>query len=144
METLFELEDQYKNSLKDFDMTVDYSLKYLTTDGNSIPALSGTTDKGSAMYDPSTLPNVPANFKCSQLTTNVQCEFYRVDQKERELTANDPKDVKIPAQKKKITAQQRAERVQSKVVAKTQALQNRFSAATAVEEGRQNEEDDRF
>ena len=132
METLFELEDQYKNSLKDFSMNVDYTLAYLTTDGNSIPALSGTTDKGSAAYDPSTLPNVPANFKCSQLTTNVTCEFYRVDQKERELTANDPKDVKITAQKKKITAKERAKKVQAKVAAKTQALQNRFSNEAAA------------
>jgi hypothetical protein len=128
METLFELEDQYKNSLKDFNMNVDYALVYLTTDGQSIPALSGTTDKGSASYDPSTLPNVPANFRCSQLTTNVTCEFYRVDQPDRELTADAPKDVKITAQKKKITAQQRAEKVQAKVAEKNQALQNRFTA----------------
>jgi hypothetical protein len=126
METLFELEDQYKNSLKDFSMNVDYALAYLTTDGNSIPALSGTTDKGSAMYDPSTLPNVPANFRCSQLTTNVQCQFYKVDQPARELSTNAPTDVKIPAQKKKITAKERAMAVSSKVMAKTQALQNRF------------------
>jgi hypothetical protein len=128
METLFELEDQYKNSLKDFNMNVDYALVYLTTDGNSIPALSGTSTKGSAAYDPSTLPNVPDNFRCSQLTTNVQCQFYKVDQPDRELSSNAPKDVKIPAQKKKITAQQRAERVQSKVAEKNQALQNRFTA----------------
>jgi hypothetical protein len=127
METLFELEDQYNNSLKDFSMNVDYALTYLTTDGNSISALSGTTDKGSAAYDPSTLPNVPANFRCSQLTTNVQCQFYKVDQPDRELSSNAPTGVKIPAQKKKITAQQRAARVQSEVAEKNQALQNRFS-----------------
>jgi hypothetical protein len=127
METLFELEDQYNNSLKDFDMTVDYSLAYLTTDGQSIPALSGTSTKGSAMYDPSTMPAIPPNFRCLQLTTGVQCEFYKVDQTDREIFNPAPVDVKIPAQKKKITAQQRAERVQSKVAAKTQALQNRFN-----------------
>jgi hypothetical protein len=132
METLFELEDQYKNSLKDFDMTVDYSLAYLTTDGNSIPALSGTTDKGSAMYDPNVLPAVPANFKCSQLTTNVQCDFYRVDQTSREIYEQVVKDQKILAQKKKITAQERAKIVRSKVEAKTQALQNRFAAVENV------------
>jgi hypothetical protein len=132
METLFELEDQYKNSLKDFDMTVDYSLAYLTTDGQSIPALTGTTDKGSAMYDPNTLPNVPANFKCSQLTTNVQCEFYKVDQTDREIYKQVVTNEKILAQKKKITAKERAERVQSKVAAKTQALQNRFAAVEDV------------
>jgi hypothetical protein len=132
METLFELEDQYKNSLKDFDMTVDYALAYLTTDGQSIPALSGTTDKGSAMYDPSTMPAIPPNFRCSQLTTNVQCDFYTVDQTGREIYEQVVKDQKILAQKRKITAQQRAMRVQSKVADKTQALQNRFSNTAAA------------
>jgi hypothetical protein len=127
METLFELEDQYKNSLKDFSMNVDYALTYLTTDGNSIPALSGTTDKGSAAYDPKTLPNVPANFRCSQLTTAVQCQFYKVDQPDRELSTSVPTDVKIPAQKKKITPEQRAAAIQSKVLQKTMDIQNRFS-----------------
>lgn len=126
METLFELEDQYNNSLKDFSMNVDYALAYLTTDGQSIPALSGTTDKGSATYDPSTLPNVPANFRCSQLTTAVQCQFYTVNQPDRELAANAPTGVKIPAQKKKITAKQRAEALGKKVASKNQALKNRF------------------
>lgn len=134
METLFELEDQYNNSLKDFSMDVDYTLAYLTTDDNSIPALSGTTDKGSAMYDPNTLPGIPANFKCSQLTTNVECEFYTVDQNNRELTANAPKDVKIPAQKKKITPEERAKAIQNKVAEKNQALQGRFSNAKAAAE----------
>jgi hypothetical protein len=132
METLFELEDQYKNSLKDFSMNVDYALVYLTTDGNSIPALSGTTDKGSAKYDPKTLPKVPKNFRCSQLTTNVQCQFYTVKQTDRELSTSAPTDVKITAEKKKITPDQRAERVQSKVAEKNQALQNRFSNTAAA------------
>jgi hypothetical protein len=127
METLFELEDQYQNSLRDFEMTVDYSLAYLTTDGQSIPALSGTTDKGSAMYDPNILPNVPANFRCSQLTTNVQCEFYRVDQTGREIYNATPVNEKITAIKKTISPAQRAARVQNKVADKTQALQNRFN-----------------
>jgi hypothetical protein len=127
METLFELKDQYNNSLKDFDMTVEYNLAYLTTDGQSIPALSGTTDKGSAVYDPKTLPAVPNNFRCSQLTTNVQCDFYRVDQTDREIYKQVVTNEKILAQKKKITAKKRAEIVQKKVANKTQALQNRFS-----------------
>jgi hypothetical protein len=127
METLFELEDQYQNSLRDFEMTVDYSLAYLTTDGQSIPALSGIATIGSAMYDPSTMPAVPANFRCSQLTTIVTCEFYRVDQTEKEIYEQVVKDQKILAQKKKITAQQRAMKVQGKVAEKTQALQNRFN-----------------
>jgi hypothetical protein len=126
METLFELEDQYKNSLKDFDMTVDYSLAYLTTDGQSIPALSGTSTKGSAMYDPSTMPAIPPNFRCSQLTTNVECEFYKVDQTDREIYEQVVKDQKILAQKKKITAQQRVMRVQGKVAQKTQEVIARF------------------
>ena len=126
MKTLFELEDQYKNSLKDFNMNVDYALVYLTTDGQSIPALSGTSEKGSATYDPSELPQVPKYFRCSQLTTNVECQFYTVDQNNRELKANAPTDVKITAQKKKITPEQRAAAIQNKVTKKNQALQSRF------------------
>jgi hypothetical protein len=129
METLFELEDEYKNSLKDFDMTVDYELVYLTTDGQSVPVLAGSTNVGSALYDPSTLPAAPDNFRCSQLTTDVQCDFYTVNQTEREIFDTAPVNQKIIAQKKKITAQQRVMRIQSKVTAKIQALQNRFNPA---------------
>jgi hypothetical protein len=128
METLFELEDQYQNSLKDFEMTVNYNLAYLTTDGNSIPALSGTSTKGSAMYDPNTLPAIPPNFRCSQLTTELQCEFYSLNQTEREIFNTAPINQKIIAQKKKITAQQRAMKVQDKVATKLQLLQNRFNS----------------
>ena len=132
METLFELEDQYKNSLKDFNMNVEYSLAYLTKDGQSIPALTGTTDKGSAAYDPSTLPDKPNNFRCSELTTNVQCQFYKVDQPDRELSTNAPTDVKIPAQKKKITPEKRTALVKGKVDNKNQVLKNRFEANAAT------------
>ena len=134
METLFVLEDQYKNSLKDFPMNVDYALAYLTTDGQSVPALSGTTDKGSVMYDPNALPGTPANFKCYELRTDVQCQFYRVDQNMREIYGNTAANQKILAQKKKITAQERAMRLQSKVASKNQALQNRFANAEAAAE----------
>lgn len=135
METLFVLEDQYNNSLQDFPMTVDYELVYLTTDGQSLSALMGTTDKGSVMYDPNTLPGIPANFKCSQLTTNVQCDFYRVDQTDRELAANAPIGVKIPAQKKIISAQERAMILQRQIASKTFSLQNRFSNSTTIRTG---------
>lgn len=126
METLFELEDQYKNSLKDFNMTVDYQLAYLTTDGQSVPALTGVANVGSAMYDPNGLPALPPNFRCYQLSTQVMCDFYKVDQNEREIYGNTAANQKILAQKKKITDQQRAFRVQTKVADKLQALANRF------------------
>jgi hypothetical protein len=129
METLFELEDEYKNSLKDFDMAVDYELAYLTTDGQSVPVLAGSTNVGSALYDPSTLPAVPPNFRCSQLITDVQCDFYTVNQTEREIFNTAPVNQKIIAQKRSITTQQRVMRIQSKVTAKIQALQNRFNPA---------------
>ena len=128
METLFELEDQYQNSLKDFEMNVDYALAYLTTDEQEVNVLTGTASVGKAEYDPATLPSVPANFKCSRLTTNVQCQFYAVDQTDREIYNATPTDQKITAQKKKITAAQRALRVQSKTQTKLQEVIARFGA----------------
>lgn len=126
METLFELQDPYNNSLKDFTMNVDYSLKYLTTDGQEAEVLSGTSTKGSAAYDPATLPAVPTNFRCSKLTTNVQCEFYRVDQTDREIFKPAPTDVRITAQKKKIDAAKKVERIKSKNEVKLQQVTARF------------------
>lgn len=126
METLFVLEDQHKNSLKDFPMSVNYELAYLTTDGQAVSALTGKTDKGSVMYDPDALPSIPANFKCSQLTTDVQCDFYTVDQNQREIYKQVVTNEKILAQKKKISAQERAMILKSKVASKNQALVQRL------------------
>jgi hypothetical protein len=127
METLFELEDRYQNSLKDFEMTVNYELAYLTTDGQSVTALSGTSNVGLAMYDPNNLPAVPPNFRCSELTTELECDFYRLSQTTREIIDTAPVNQKITAQKRKIPAEERVMRIQSKLVDKLQALQNRFN-----------------
>ena len=132
METLFVLEDQHKNSLKDFPMSIDYELAYLTTDGQSVSALKGTSDKGSVMFDPNALPAIPANFKCSQLTTDVQCPFFRVNQNTIEINKQVVGNEKIFAKKKNISAQERAMRVKSKVESKNKALQNRFTVAEAI------------
>lgn len=126
--TLFEIKDQYDNSLKDFNMNVDYELAYLTTTGDRVPALSQVSNVGSAMYNPDMLPQKPANFKCLELTTRVQCQFYTVDQDTREIYATTASGIKIPARKKKITQAQRIERAKSKGEDKRNALLARFGA----------------
>ena len=126
--TLFEIKDQYDNSLKDFNMNVDYELAYLTTTGDRVPALSQVSNVGSAMYNPDMLPQKPANFKCLELTTRVQCEFYTVDQNTREIYATTASDIKIPARKKKITQAQRVKEARIKSEDKLNALLARLRA----------------
>lgn len=124
--TLFEVQDQYENSLKDFKMNVDYELAYLTQSGEKITALSQSSNVGRAMYDPDTLPQKPADFKCLELTTRINCMFYTVDQKRREIYSKEASGVKISARKKKITKAQKIQRAKDKGVEKRDALVAKF------------------
>ena len=125
--TLFEVKDQYENSLKDFKMNVDYELAYLTQSGEKVTALSQTSNVGRAMYNPDTLPQKPADFKCLELTTRINCMFYTVEQKTREIYSDKVSGVKISARKKKITKAQKVERAKDKGVEKRDALLAKFS-----------------
>jgi hypothetical protein len=114
METLFKVQDEYGNSLENFEMDVNYELAYVNKDGSTQSAWIGQSTTGRGEYDPNALPPVSSDFYCMRLTTDVKCNFYNTPGKDAIIKTPFVTEQNIRVNKKKISELEKKKRLTSK------------------------------
>jgi hypothetical protein len=122
-EKILILEDQYGNSLENFEIEGDCQCLYLKADGSQEEVLNQAFTKGVVQGE---LPARTTDVTSVKFDVTVRSEFYNSATKnvaDRELVTPE----KLPLGKKPISKQERLNRVEMKTQVLQQAVTNRIS-----------------